>query len=115
MAENTPNIVGRIAVKALTTKMVCTACKRSFVILRGGELECGECENCSNTSFYTQKARPWGHKHRFWNSWVRHIWSIDDRNQITEDTLKILMAGDDISEWLCLAPVAPIGGDSPAL
>lgn len=96
-------LIGKTVLKAMTTKMICYSCHRSFTTTKGAEYECGECEGCGNTSFTMVDGRPWGHKHRFWNDWIRSQWSLTEDNKITEDTLNIFDDLDSIGEYLVYA------------
>lgn len=80
-------LIGKVVKQVKTTRMECCRCNRSFVILKGGEYDCGGCEHCGNTSFRMPEGRPWGHKHRDWDGWVRSTWDLDSENRITEATL----------------------------
>ncbi len=101
------SIVGRTVLLAKTIRMICASCKRSFVILKGGEYDCGECEHCENTSFFMEDGRPWGPKHRLWDGWVRSPWYLTDSNVVTEETAAIFDGGEDISEYMVLASPTP--------
>lgn len=98
--------LGSVVNKIFTSKMICLSCKRSFVIPKGGELECGECEHCGNTSYHIEEGRPWGHRHSAWDGWVRSLWELTEDNRVTEKTINCLFDINEIGEYLDLAPKA---------